>query len=61
MTIITGDVFSAFKAAGVDDDMATRIAAAVGDIKELTQEFKERLVRIIHQELAGADQAVEIV
>ena len=46
MTIIAGDVFSAFKAAGVDDDMAKRAAAEVGDIKELTQEIKERLGRI---------------
>jgi hypothetical protein len=46
MTIIAGDVFSAFKAAGVDDEMAKRVAAEVGDIKELTQEIKERLGRI---------------
>jgi hypothetical protein len=46
MTIIAGDVFSAFKAAGVDDEMAKRAAAEVGDIKELTQEIKERLGRI---------------
>lgn len=45
MTIIAGDVFSAFKAAG-DDEMAKRAAAEVGDIKELTQEIKERLGRI---------------
>jgi hypothetical protein len=46
MTIIAGEVFSAFKAAGVDDEMAKRAAAEVGDIKELTQEIKERLGRI---------------
>jgi hypothetical protein len=46
MTIIAGDVFSAFKAAGVDDETAKRAAAEVGDIKELTQEIKERLGRI---------------
>ncbi len=46
MTIIAGDVFSAFKAAGVDDEMAKRAAAEVGDIKELTQEIKGRLGRI---------------
>ena len=42
MTIIAGDVFSAFKATGVDDE-SKRAAAEVGDIKELTQEIKERL------------------
>jgi hypothetical protein len=46
VTIIAGDVFSAFKAAGVDDEMAKRAAAEVGGIKELTQEVKERLGRI---------------
>ncbi len=46
MTIIASDVVSAFKAAGVDDEMAKRAAAEVGDIKELTQEIKERLGRI---------------
>jgi len=46
MTIIAGDVFTAFKAAGVDDDMAKRAAAEVGDIKELTQAIKEGLGRI---------------
>lgn len=46
MTIIAGDVFSAFKAAGVDDDTAKRAATEVGDIKELTQEIRERLGRI---------------
>jgi hypothetical protein len=46
MTIIAGEVFSAFKAAGVNDEMAKRAAAEVGDIKELTQEIKERVGRI---------------
>ena len=46
VTIIAADVFSAFKAAGVDDEMAKRAAAEVGDIKDLTQEIKERLGRI---------------
>jgi hypothetical protein len=46
MTIVAGDVFSAFKAAGVDDEMAKRAAAEVGDVKRLTQEIKERLGRI---------------
>jgi hypothetical protein len=43
MTIIAGEVFSAFKAAGVDDETAKRAAAEVGDIKDLAQEIKERL------------------
>jgi hypothetical protein len=46
MAIIAGEVFSAFKAAGVDDETAKKAAAEVGDIKELTQEIKERLGRI---------------
>jgi hypothetical protein len=33
VTIIAGDVFSAFKAAGVDDETAKRAVAEVGDIK----------------------------
>ena len=46
VTIIAGEAFSVFKAAGVDDKMAKRAAAEGGDIKELTQEIKERLGRI---------------
>jgi hypothetical protein len=46
MTIIAGDAISAFKAAGVDDEVAKRAAAEVGDIKELGQENQERLGRI---------------
>jgi hypothetical protein len=33
VTIIAGDVFSAFKAAGVDDEVAKRAAAATADVK----------------------------
>jgi hypothetical protein len=35
VTIIAGDVFSAFKAAGVDDEVAKRAAAATADVKQL--------------------------
>ncbi len=45
MTIIAGDVLSAFKAGG-NGETAKRAAAEVGDIKELTREIKERLGRI---------------
>ena len=41
-----GRCLSAFKAAGVDDEVAKRAAAEVGDIKETTREIKERLGRI---------------
>ena len=43
MTIMAGDVFSAFKAAGVDDETAKRAAADVGDIKELTSGYQGTL------------------
>jgi FAD/FMN-containing dehydrogenase len=37
MTVIAGDVFSASRATGVDDEMAKRTAAEFGDIKDLPQ------------------------
>jgi hypothetical protein len=46
MTLITGDVFSAVKAAGVDDEAAKHAAAEDDDIKGLPQDIKERLGRI---------------
>jgi hypothetical protein len=46
MTIIAGDVFSAFKAAGVDGELAKRAAAEIGDIKDPTHMIKEHLGRI---------------
>ncbi len=46
MTIIAGDVFSAFRAAGINDETAKRATAEVGDIKDPTEEISECLGRI---------------
>lgn len=45
MTIIAGDVFSAFKAAAVDEEVARWTAAKVADIKKVDPANEDRLGR----------------
>ena len=46
MAMIAAEVFGAFKAAGVEDELAKRAAAEVGDLHELIRSHDRRFAAV---------------